>query len=93
MASKYSRRNVWWVKFRHPATGEVVRESLETTEEPRAELLRERVELEAALRDPRLGIYPMPQRLGNLFGIGQPAVCPSPIIVPASFEPAPAPPR
>ena len=59
----------------------------------RAELLRERVELEAALRDPRLGIYPMPQRLGNLFGIGQPAVCPSPIIVPASFEPAPAPPR
>ena len=64
------------MKFRHPAAGEVVRESLEATEEPRAEMLRERVELEAALRDPRLALYPMPQRLGSLCGIGQPVSCP-----------------
>ena len=44
MASKFMRRKTWWIKFQHPATGEILRESLATHDPARAELLRERLE-------------------------------------------------
>ncbi len=52
MASKYQCRQQWWVKFRDPRTGTLIRESLETTDEARAELLRQRLDLEVALLEP-----------------------------------------
>lgn len=63
MASKFLRRQKWWIKFRHPATGQTIRESLETENEIRAELLRERLELQVALLDPRFQAVEIPARL------------------------------
>ena len=54
MVSKFLRRQKWWVKYRHPVSGELVRESLETGGEAQAEILRQRVDLEVALLEPRL---------------------------------------
>jgi len=56
MAAKYLRRQTWWVRFYHPLTRELIRASLGTHDEARAELLRQRVELEAALLDPRFQV-------------------------------------
>ena len=53
MAAKYLRKNIWWIRFYHPRTGALMRGSLDTQDEAEAELLRERIELEAALLDPR----------------------------------------
>jgi len=53
VASIYQRRLTWWVEFYHPLTGKPTRESLDTHDRARAELLRQRVELEVALLDPR----------------------------------------
>ena len=63
MASKFMRRRMWWVKFHHPVTGVRIRESLETHDPARAELLRQRIECEVALRDPRFGAADIPPRL------------------------------
>ncbi|HEY3900220.1 MAG TPA: hypothetical protein VGM54_16545 [Chthoniobacter sp.] len=63
MASKFKRRQTWWVKFHHPVTGVRVRESLETRDPARAELLRQRIELEVALRQPRISAAEIPQHL------------------------------
>jgi hypothetical protein len=63
MASKFQRRQTWWVKFHHPVTGVRIRESLETHDPARAELLRQRIELEVALREPRFGAAEIPPRL------------------------------
>jgi hypothetical protein len=60
MASKFIRRLKWWIKFRDPATGEVVRESLDTPDAARAELLRQRLELEIALLEPRFQAAEIP---------------------------------
>lgn len=69
MASKFQRRQQWWVKFRDPRTGELVRESLETTDEARAELLRQRLDLEVALLEPRFQAAEIPQRLRERLGV------------------------
>ena len=63
MASKFLRRQTWWIKFRHPATGQSIRESLETQNEARAELLRARLDLEVALLEPRFQAVEIPQAL------------------------------
>jgi len=60
MAAKYLRRQTWWVRFYHPRTGALMRGSLETQDAARAELLRQRVELEAALLDPRFQAAEIP---------------------------------
>lgn len=54
MAAIYQRRQTWWIRFYHPVTGKLIRESLGTGDSARAELLRQRVELEAKLLEPRL---------------------------------------
>jgi len=59
MASKFKRRQTWWVKFHHPVTGVRIRESLETRDPTHAELLRQRIELEVAVREPRFGAAEM----------------------------------
>jgi integrase len=66
MASKYQRRQQWWAKFRHPATGTLIRESLETADEARAELLRQRLDLEVALLDPRFQAAEIPRRIRDV---------------------------
>lgn len=71
MASIFQRRNTWWVKFRHPATGLRIRESLETHDQARAELLRQRVELESALLDPRFQAAELPAALLTVLGMAQ----------------------
>ena len=72
MASKYQRRQQWWTKFRHPVTGTLIRESLETTDEARAELLRQRLDLEVALREPRFQAAEMPQRIRDALFMAEP---------------------
>jgi len=66
MASKFMRRKTWWIKFQHPATGEILRESLATHDPARAELLRERLELEIALLDPRFQAVEVPEGVRRL---------------------------
>ncbi len=60
VAAKYLRRQTWRIRFYHPHSGELIRASLDTHDEARAELLRQRVALETtllkaaeALRQPR----------------------------------------
>lgn len=81
MASKFLRRQKWWTKFRHPATGETVRASLETSDAAKAELLRERIELHAALLDPRFQAVEIPESLGAILGL---APAPQPVAVAAA---------
>lgn len=61
MASKFLRRQKWWVKLRQPLTGEFIRESLEHGDPARAELLRQRLDLEVALLDRRFQAAKMPE--------------------------------
>lgn len=68
MASKFLRRKKWWVKFRHPATGIKMRESLETDDEVYAELLKQRLDLEVALLDPRFQLARIPAALLSKLG-------------------------
>ena len=60
MAAKYLRKNNWWIRFYHPRTGALMRGSLDTQDEARAELLRQWIELEAALLDPRFQATDIP---------------------------------
>ena len=71
MASKFQRRCTWWVKFQHPLTGELVRESLGTRDPARAELLRERVELEHSLLAPRFQAADLPENVRRALGARQ----------------------
>ena len=68
MAAIYLRKQTWWLRFYDPRTRELVRESLGTSDEARAELLRQRVELEAALREPRFQAAPLPDNLRRALG-------------------------
>ncbi|MFZ4778331.1 MAG: hypothetical protein ACOYM3_23420, partial [Terrimicrobiaceae bacterium] len=70
------RRKTWWIKFQHPATGEILRESLATHDPARAELLRERLELEIALLDPRFQAVDVPEGVRQLIPV-QASVAPS----------------
>ena len=69
MAAKYQRRLAWWVRFYHPRTGQLVRESLDTRDEAKAELLRQRIELETALLDPRFRAADIPVAVHAALGI------------------------
>jgi hypothetical protein len=69
MASKFKRGCTWWIKFTHPDTKQRVRQSLETHDEARAELLRERIELEVALLEPRLRRADLPDRIRKEMGL------------------------
>ena len=89
MAAKYLRRQTWWVRFYHPITRELVRVSLETHDEARAELLRQRVELESELLDPRFQAAELPSDLIVALGLSQSTVEPSaPPTAPAIVEQA-----
>lgn len=63
MASKFRRKQKWWIKLRHPLDGRIVRESLETHDEVRAELLRASIELQVALLEPRYHGVEIPTRI------------------------------
>ena len=63
MASKFVRGAKWWIKCRHPATGQLIRESLKTADEARAELLRQRITLEVELLEPRYQAAEIPETL------------------------------
>jgi len=63
MASIFKRGLTWWVKFKHPATGKVSRESLQTQEEAKAELLCQRIALEVALQEPRFQAVQLPDSI------------------------------
>jgi len=72
MAAKYLRRQTWWARFYHPRTGELIRGSLETSDEARAELLRrhiellaERIKLEQTLQEPRFQTAEIPAPLAG----------------------------
>ena len=77
MAAKYLRRQTWWVRFYHPITRELIRVSLETHDEARAELLRQRVELESELLAPRFKAAELPSDLIMALGLPQKAAEPS----------------
>ena len=68
MASKYLRRSNWWVQFYHPLTRELIRESLGTPHEVQAEILRERIDHEVALLDPRFQAVELPPRVREIVG-------------------------
>jgi len=63
LASKFKRKQYWWAKFYHPVLRQSIRESLETTDKARAELLRERLELEVKLLQPRFHAAALPKNL------------------------------
>jgi hypothetical protein len=83
MAAKYLRRQTWWIRFYHPHSGELIRASLETWDEARAELLRQRVELETTLlktaetlRQPRFKAAEMPAPVSTALGAISPPLPP-----------------
>jgi len=90
MAAKYLRRQTWWARFYHPCTGELIRGSLETADEARAELLRrhiellaERIKLEQTLQEPRFQAAEIP---APLLGTLDPL---APASAPAVVNPSP----
>ena len=100
MASTYQRREQWWIKFQHPGTKKLIRESLQTSDASRAALLCKRIELEVALLDPRFQTIELPSRIRDEIGISiyglkaASASSPRPITVPApAVLNAPAKPR
>ena len=56
-------------RYYDPRTRDLVRESLGTADEARAELLRQRVELEAALLDPRFQAVEMPDNVRRVLSL------------------------
>ena len=98
MAAKFIRKQKWWVRFYHPLTRELVRESLGTSDEARAELLRQRVELESTLLEPRFKAADLPVNVRKALGLPQsPLDPPAPVMaaeiatVVALHSPAPTP--
>jgi integrase len=87
MASKYLRRSLWWIQFYHPVTRALIRESLDTTDEARAELLRERLDHEVALLDPRFQATELPPRVREILSGGRQ----DPVAGSAISAPSPAP--
>lgn len=63
MAAKYLRKQTWWLRFYHPRSNELVRESLGISDEARAELLRKRVELERDAIAPDLSFLSVVNRI------------------------------
>jgi integrase len=93
MAAKYLRRRTWWVRFYDPRTKELVRGSLETSDSAKAELLRQRVELEAALLEPRFQAAEVPSKIRQLIGGAiEPPMPATPVVAEAVLKP-PAPAR
>jgi integrase len=82
MASKFQRRQKWWIKFRHPVTGQRIRESLDTADEARAELLRQRLDLEVALLEPRFQAAEIPDAILRALGTSAARTEPAPAAVP-----------
>ena len=58
------RTGSWWLKTYHPLSKALVRESLETVDNARADLIRRRVELETELRRPWADGIQIPPKLG-----------------------------
>ncbi len=69
MAAKYQRRLTWWVRFYHPRNGQLIRASLDTHDEAKAELLRQRIELETALLAPRFQAADIPTDIQVALGL------------------------
>ena len=69
MAAKYQRRLTWWVRFYHPRNGQLIRASLDTHDEAKAELLRQRIELETALLAPRFQAADIPADIQAALGL------------------------
>ena len=69
MASKFLRRQTWWLNLRHPVTGQVIRHSLETADSARAELLRKRIEIEVALLQPCFQSVGLASQLRSVLGL------------------------
>lgn len=97
MASTYLRRQQWWIKFQLPGTKRIIRESLETGDPSRAELLRQKIELEVGLLDPRFQTMSLPERIraeltpGASVAAAIAAVPPVPVPSPALTAPNPVP--
>lgn len=85
MASKYLRRQTWWLKLRHPVSGTVIRHSLDTADPARAELLRQRIEVELALLQPCFQSVELAPQLRTALGLSvelAPAPTASPLSLP-----------
>ena len=68
-AAIYQRKITWWVRFYHPLTRELVRESLGTLDATKAERLRERIDLETALLEPRFQAADIPAAIQTALGV------------------------
>lgn len=86
MASECQRRQTRWTKFRTPIEGRIIRESFETNDEVRAELLRSRLDLEVALLEPRFRAAEIPTRLREVLALEDFAH--TPVMAPASSSPS-----
>ena len=96
MASKYLRRSIWWIQFYHPLTRALIRESLDTHDEARAELIRERVDHEVALMDPRFQAVDIPSGIRALAQgqyVSNPPPAPAASVLPAYAPHAASKPR
>ena len=86
-----NRTGSWWLKTYHPLTKEPVRQSLETVEKCRAELICRRVELEVELRRPTVASQRIPEKLGVALGLDKMPECPTPADAQQAPEQAPSP--
>jgi integrase len=85
MASNYLRRKSFWLQCYHPLTGEPIRESLQTADPARADLVTEKLNLHLELLRPEFLRLPLPPRFAALIqelgggcdlGLGAPASVP-----------------
>ena len=71
MAAIYQRKMTWWVRFYHPRTRTLVWENLGTHDAAKAELARERIELETTLLEPRFQATDIPAAIPAVIGIAE----------------------
>ena len=86
MASIYFRGNngsgAWWIKYYPPGQSNPARQTLGTGDPAIAELLRRRVELEIALRQPAIASVTLPANVAEIIGIAPPAAAAAPATTP-----------
>ena len=87
MAAKFIRRQKWWIRFYHPLTGDLIRESLGTSDDAKAELLRQRLELESALLAPRFKAAELPEKISEALGLSLIAPSVNQPVDPVSTDP------
>ena len=91
MASIYPRGNTHWIKYYPPGRSEPERQTLATPDPAMAQLMRRKLELEVALRQPELRGVTLPAKIWETLGESSlPAASPGAVVFSVAAVPAAA---